>query len=171
MKRGTINAIVWVLSLVVVAAVALLYITPRIELGMDVSFLPLVHACINGTVALLLLLGRWWIRQGKRNAHRWSMVSAFALSGLFLVSYVTYHSASDPTTFGGEGVMRWVYYLVLVSHIILAALILPLILFTMARALNGSFARHRKLARITWPLWLYVSVTGVLVYLMISPYY
>jgi len=99
------------------------------------------------------------------------MLSAFFLSALFLISYVIYHSATESTSFGGAGLIRTVYFFILITHIVLAAAILPLILITMSRALSSRFDRHRKIARITFPLWLYVSVTGVVVYLMIAPYY
>ena len=104
-------------------------------------------------------------------AHRFCNLTALCFSAIFLVSYVTYHTFTEPTKYGGEGLMRSIYYFILLTHVVLAALILPLILFTFLRAFSGRFDAHRKLARWTFPLWLYVSVTGVIVYLMISPYY
>jgi putative membrane protein len=99
------------------------------------------------------------------------MIGAFALSTIFLLSYVTYHTLTEPTKYGGEGLIKSIYLIVLISHIILAALILPLILLTMIRALQIRYDKHKKLAKLTWPLWLYVAITGVVVYLMLAPYY
>jgi putative membrane protein len=129
--------------------------------------LPLVNACLNATSAALLTAGYVFIRRRRVTAHKACMVSALLVSTLFLVSYVTYHSLAGSRPFGGQGWIRAVYFPLLVSHIILAAAIVPLALITVYRALQGSFARHRRIARWTLPIWLYVSVTGVLVYWML----
>ena len=132
-----------------------------------VSVLPLVNACLNGTSALLLTVGYGFIRQRKVTAHKTCMVTAFVVSSCFLVSYVVYHYHAGSKPFGGHGWIRGVYYPLLLSHLVLAALIVPLALTTLYRAWRGQFARHRRIARWTLPVWLYVSVTGVLVYWML----
>jgi putative membrane protein len=152
--------------------VYLFYLTPpQVELGFNLSLLPAFHASLNFATALLLLLGRYFILNKNLQAHKYSMISAFALSVIFLLSYVTYHLLTEPTKYGGAGIMKVIYLSILITHIVLAALILPLILLTMIRALQERFDKHKVLAKLTWPLWLYVAVTGVLVYLMLAPYY
>jgi len=165
------NRLIWIVSFLVPAIVAALFFLPVLEIGTDVSMLPALNASINATVSILLILGVWFIKKGKIQQHRACMIGAFGLSALFLVSYVIYHSATESTPYGGDGWIRAIYFIILLSHIILAAIILPLILITLSRALSNRFDKHKKIARITFPLWLYVSVTGVIVYLMISPYY
>jgi putative membrane protein len=165
------NRLIWIISIAVPAVVAALFFLPGMHIGTDVSMLPALNAVINGTVSVLLITGVWFIKNGKQQQHRACMIAAFGLSALFLVSYVIYHSATESTPYGGEGWIRTVYFIILLTHIVLAAAILPLILITLSRALSKRFDKHRKIARITFPLWLYVSVTGVIVYLMISPYY
>jgi putative membrane protein len=165
------NRIIAAVSIAVPIVVALLFYTPAVRLSLDVSQLPGFHALLNGTVSVLLVAGFVFIRRKQVWAHRACMMAAFVLSAVFLVSYVVYHAASESTPFGGEGIVRTVYYVVLISHILLATIILPLVLFTIYRAISGRLEQHRKLARWTFPLWLYVSVTGVIVYLMIAPYY
>jgi putative membrane protein len=135
------------------------------------SFLPPIYASINGITAILLILAVRAIKNGNRSLHEKLMTSAIACSVIFLVMYVAYHMTSESTKFGGEGVIRYVYFFILLTHIALSVIIIPLVLFTYVRALSKQFDRHKKLARITFPLWLYVAVTGVVVYLMISPYY
>ena len=137
----------------------------------DFSQLPRVHAVINGTVAFFLMLSYYFIRNKQIAAHRFCNLTSLVLSAGFLVSYITYHTFTESTRFGGEGLVRGVYYFILLTHIVLAAVILPFILFTFLRAFAGRYEAHRKLARWVFPLWLYVSVTGVIVYVMISPYY
>lgn len=166
-----LNRVIIGLSVAVTGLVALLFFTPALNLQFDVSFLPKLNAMLNSGVSIMLLLGFYFVRNGNVTAHRASMMGAFTLSGLFLISYVLYHSASESTHFGGEGIIKIVYFSILISHVILAALIFPLILYTISKAITGKYAAHRKLAKWTFPLWLYVSVTGVIVYLMISPYY
>lgn len=166
------KAIVWISVLVPVLVTILAYISPpKIALDFDLHILPKFHAFINGSVSLLLLASFYFIKQKNVKAHKACNMTALVLSALFLVSYVTYHSLTEPTRYCGEGIMRGIYFFILVTHIVLAAAILPLILFTFLRALTGNFDKHRRLARWTFPLWLYVSITGVVVYLMIAPCY
>jgi putative membrane protein len=157
------------LSIVIPLAVALLF-RVKIE-GFDFSFLPGIYASINGITAVLLIIAVWAIKNKKRSLHEALMKTCIGLSASFLVMYILYHMTSDSTIYGGTGVVRYVYYFILISHILLSVIITPLVLFTFSRALSGNFERHRALARFTFPIWLYVAVTGVIVYLMISPYY
>lgn len=157
------------LSIVIPLAVAGLF-TVKID-GYDFSFLPPIYAGINALTAVLLVFGLIAIKKGKIEWHKRIMTTCLALSALFLVLYVAYHITSETTRYGGEGSIKAVYLFILASHILLSIAIIPLVLFTYVRALAERFDRHKKLARITWPIWLYVAVSGVLVYLMISPYY
>jgi putative membrane protein len=158
--------VIGLVSSLVVIAVGVLLVGRHPPMGAAhmVSALPLVNAWLNGTSALLLAAGYWFIRQRKVTAHKTCMVTAFGVSACFLVSYVIYHYHAGSKPFGGHGWIRAVYYPLLISHLILAALIVPLALTTLYRAWRGQFARHRRIARWTLPVWLYVSVTGVLVY-------
>lgn len=164
--------IITTLSVVVFLVVAAL---PKIHLNVQLSFNPhifaTINAVINSTVSLLLVAALIMVKQKKYEAHRTLMLSAIVLSSLFLVSYIAHHLFAGETKFGGEGALRSFYLFILITHIILASVILPFILFTAYRSLTGEFNKHKKLARYTFPLWLYVSLTGVLVYLLISPYY
>jgi putative membrane protein len=164
------NKWIWILSIAIPLVVAILFGVkiPNVE---PLSFLPPIYATINGVTAVLLLVALWAIKNGKRNLHETLMKSAIACSVLFLVMYVAYHMTSDSTKFGGEGTIKYVYYFILLTHILLSIAVIPFVLITFVRALAGSFERHKKIARVTYPLWLYVAVSGVLVYLMISPYY
>ncbi len=134
---------------------------------MTVHDLPAVNATLNATSTVLLLIGYSLIRQGKREQHRKVMLSAFGVSVLFLICYVVYHAQVGSVKFQGQGWVRPVYFTILISHVILAATVPAFAVMTLRRALRGEFARHRKLARITYPIWLYVSITGVIVYLML----
>ena len=138
---------------------------------MDISYLPHVNACLNGTSAVLLFSGYLFIRSGNVAAHRTCQVSALAVSILFLASYLTYHFNHGTTRFQGTGLARPIYFTVLTSHTILAIVIVPLVTLTFYRAFRQDFTRHRRIARITLPLWLYVSITGVIVYLMLYQIY
>ena len=133
--------------------------------------LPAVNAVLNSLTALALLVGFYFIRQKNVLAHRAAMGTAFALGGLFLLSYVAYHSQVESTHFDGEGIIRTVYFVLLLTHITLAVVTVGLVLFTLYFALTGQYTKHKAIARWTFPVWLYVSVTGVIVYFMISPYY
>ena len=134
---------------------------------MTTADLPTLNATLNSVAALLLLSGYLAIRRGKRELHAKLMISAFLVSTAFLVSYVIYHAIAGHTSYQGEGAMLVFYLVVLVSHIILAVAVVPLVLITLHRARRKDFERHRRIARITFPIWVYVSVTGVLVYLML----
>ncbi len=164
--------LIFVVSFVVFAAVAVLSrVKLEVDLGFDIHVFALVNAVINSAVSLLLVWALIAVKGKNYLLHKKLMLTAIVLSVLFLVSYIAHHLLAGDTVYGGEGSIRYFYYFILITHIILAAIILPFILFTAYRSLTGEYGKHKKLARYTWPLWLYVSVTGVLVYLMISPYY
>lgn len=168
----TANLLIILFSVIVfVAVVFLSKIKLELNLPFNVHLFAKFNALINSAVSFLLLVGLLSVKRGRYALHKKVMLTAMVLSFLFLVSYICHHLLSDSTVFGGEGTIRYVYYFILITHIILAAIILPFILFTSYRALVAEFTAHKKLARITWPIWFYVSVTGVIVYLMISPYY
>ncbi len=185
MNEKVTDKIIFAISVVVPILVAVLFYTPALHLNINVSFLPKLHAIFNSSVAVLLVFGLYFIKSKNIKAHKIAMLSAFSISAMFLISYVIYHSASDSTIFGDsnhDGALsieesaaiagiKTVYYIILISHIVLAAVIMPFILITVSRALSARFDKHRKIAKITWPLWLYVAVTGVVVYFMIAPYY
>jgi putative membrane protein len=159
-------------SIVVFAAVtALSRIKVEIDPGFDLHLFAKANAFINGCVALLLVAALIAVKNRKYILHKRMMMTAMVLSILFLISYICHHLFTGETKFGGEGTARYIYYFILGTHIPLAGLILPFILFTAYRGFIGEWPQHRKLAKITWPVWLYVAVTGVVVYLMISPYY
>ncbi len=157
------------ISVIIPLAVASLF-SVKVE-GYDFSFLPPIYATINGLTAILLIVAVVAIKNGKRSIHEYLMKTCILLSAAFLVLYVLYHMTSDSTSYGGSGIWRGAYFFILISHILLSVVIIPLVLFTFVRALSGDFKRHKALARITFPIWLYVAVTGVVVYLMIRPYY
>ena len=175
MKNTTLNEkkytrLVWILSIVIPIAVAALFgiRIPGVE---RLGFLPPIYAGINALTALALVIAVIQIKKGNRKNHENLMKFAILLSTLFLVLYVVYHMTSDSTKFGGEGMIKYVYYFVLITHILLSILVIPFVLFTYLRGISGQFEQHKRLARYTFPLWLYVAVTGVVVYFMISPYY
>ncbi len=169
-KEKKFNRIITVVSIVVPVVVAILFGVkiPNVE---RLGFLPPIYASINGLTAVLLLIAVWAIKNGKQRLHQNIMTGCVALSALFLLLYIAYHMTSESTSFGGEGVVRYVYFFILISHILLSIIIIPLVLKTYARAHLKQYTAHRKLARITFPIWLYVAITGVVVYVMISPYY
>lgn len=136
-----------------------------------VLFLPRLNAFINGTCGLLLLISLYFIKKGNIEMHKRLNISAFLLSSLFLISYIIFHSTGIKTTYGGVGTIRYVYYFILITHIILAAVVLPLVFLSFYRGLQMQVERHRKLVRWSYPIWLYVTISGVIVYVMISPYY
>lgn len=176
--------IIIILSLVVPILVALLYVTPRFN-GFEIDFLPLVNSIINGAVFFILIFAINAIKKGNRKLHERLIYLSLVLSTIFLLSYVIHHATHDSVKFGdinGDGILsdaenfkvsafKYVYYFILISHITLSAIIIPLVLVTLSRALKEKFEDHKKIARITFPIWLYVSATGVLVYILISPYY
>jgi len=161
---------IWILSIVIPLTVAILFSVkiPGVE---RMAFLPPIYATINGLTAILLVVAVFQIKKGNREIHERIMKLCIVLSALFLVMYVTYHMTSDSTSYGGVGVLRYVYFFILISHILLSIGVIPFVLITFVRALNGNFEKHKKIAKITFPIWLYVAITGVIVYLMISPYY
>ena len=168
------NKWIVVLSVAIPLVVAILFGVNLRKLGYDVeplSFLPPIYATINGITAVLLVLAVVAIKKGKVTLHENLMKTAIACSVAFLGMYVAYHMTSDSTKFGGEGIIKYVYYFILITHIILSVIIIPLVLITYVRALAQVFDKHKKIAKITFPIWLYVAVTGVIVYLMIAPYY
>ena len=169
-KEKYVNRWITVVSIVIPLVVALVFgiRIPNVE---PLSFLPPIYASINGLTAVLLIAAVSAIRAGKIKVHRTIMTSCIVLSLAFLVMYVAYHMTSDSTPYGGEGAQRFIYFFVLVTHILLSIIVIPLVLKTYAHAYLENFAAHRKLARVTFPIWLYVAVSGVIVYFMISPYY
>ena len=168
------NKYIVLVSIVIPVVVAILFGVKLKDFGYNVeplTFLPPIYATINGITALVLIIAVMAIKKGNRKLHERLMTTAIALSLAFLVMYIAYHMTSDSTKFGGEGVIRYVYFFILISHILLSIAIVPLVLITYVRAIGKNFNSHKKIARITFPLWLYVANTGVIVYLMISPYY
>ena len=178
--------IIWIVSIIVFTSVAFLAkFKLNIDLGFNVHVFAKFNAIINSVVAILLLAGLVSVKQKNYVLHKKIMLSAITLSVLFLVSYICHHLLAGDTRFGdidhdgflsdseksSAGTLRIVYYVILITHIPLAAIILPFILFTAYRALIGEYEKHKKLVRISWPVWFYVAITGVVVYLMISPYY
>jgi putative membrane protein len=164
--------IITVVSILVFSAVVVLSrVTINVNLGFDVHLFATFNAIVNSMVSVLLLGGFWMVRLGKYELHKRIMLAAIVLSSLFLISYICHHLFAGDTKFGGAGITRTIYFTILITHIFLAAIILPFILYTAYRGLTGEYFKHKKLARVTWPIWLYVSISGVVVYLMISPYY
>lgn len=163
---------IYTVSFVVFAAVVILSrVKLNVDLGFSVHVFAMINAVINSMVSILLIAAFIAVKNKNYIAHKNIMLTAIVLSVVFLVSYIAHHLLSGDTKFGGEGTIRYFYFFILITHIFLAAIILPFILFTAYRSLTGEYGKHKKLARYTFPLWLYVSVTGVIVYLMISPYY
>ena len=166
------KTLIWLFSAIVfIAVTALSRVKLGVDLGFDLHSFARVNAILNSIVAVLLVAALIAVRSGKYLAHKRIMLFAMVLSIIFLMSYICHHLFTGETRFGGEGIARTIYYIVLFTHIPLAGLILPFILFTAYRAMIGEWPQHKRLARITWPIWLYVAITGVVVYLMISPYY
>ncbi|MCO5230050.1 MAG: DUF420 domain-containing protein [Chitinophagales bacterium] len=176
------------ISIVVLFTIGSLFLSSPLDIehNLNLGFFPKFHAFLNSCVAICLLLGFYFIKNRNFKAHKTVMLIAFSLSSIFLISYLTYHSLSEGGVKYGDanfdgvlddtekmvaGSLRYVYYFVLLTHIVLAGFILPLILFTFYKALTNRFDEHKKIARWTFPLWLYVAITGVLVYVMIHPFY
>lgn len=171
-SKSTLKYKNWIIlvSIAIPVVVAFLF-RIRLENVKSLSFLPPIYAAVNGYTAIILLVALWAIKNRKINLHEQMMKTAIGLSLAFLIMYVAYHITSDPTPFGGEGAIKTVYYIILISHIVLSVAIIPLVLISFVRGISQQFTQHRKIARITFPIWLYVTVTGVIVYYMISPYY
>lgn len=168
------NKWIIVVSIAIPLVVALLFGVKLKDFGYNVeplSFLPPIYATINGLTAVVLFTAVWAVKNGKRKLHENLMKFAIGLSVAFLAMYVAYHMTADSTKFGGEGAIKYIYLFILLTHIVLSVIIIPFVLVTYVRALAERFDKHKKLARITYPMWLYVAITGVIVYLMISPYY
>ena len=168
------SKLIIIVSIVIPLVVAILFGVKLKDFGYNVeplSFLPPIYATTNGLTAIILVAAVMAIKNGQRKLHEQLMTTAIALSVAFLGMYVAYHMTADSTRFGGEGVIRYVYFFILITHIILSIAIIPLVMITYVRALATRFDKHKKIAKITFPIWLYVAVTGVVVYLMISPYY
>ncbi|WP_396167852.1 DUF420 domain-containing protein [Flavobacterium sp.] len=168
------NTFIVVVSILIPVVVAILFGVKLKEFGYNVeplSFLPPIYATINGVTAVVLVAAVLSIKDGRVALHKKLMTVAIVLSIVFLVMYVAYHMTSESTKFGGEGIIRPIYYFILISHILLSVAVIPLVLISYVRALSERFDAHKKIAKITFPIWLYVAVTGVIVYLMISPYY
>jgi putative membrane protein len=161
-------------SIIIPVAVVLLFSIRLKDFGINVeplTSLPPIYAAINGITAVLLVSAVIAIKNGNRAIHERLMKLAILCSVVFLLMYVAYHMTTESTKYGGEGMIRYVYYFFLITHVVLSVAVIPLVLFTYVKALAGQFENHKKLAKITFPLWLYIAVTGVIVYLMIAPYY
>jgi putative membrane protein len=158
------------LSVIIPLVVAILFGVPPIQ-GYDTTFLPAIYATINGLTAVLLVSSFLAIKNGRRTLHEALNKICIGLSAAFLILYIIYHMTTPATKYGGGGALRGVYFFILITHIALSVVVIPFVLFTFSRALAGNFERHRRIAKFTFPIWLYVAVTGVIVYLMISPYY
>ena len=157
------------LSIVIPIVVAVLF---KVQIkGYDFTFLPPIYATLNGITAVLLVTALIAIKNSMRVLHERIMKLCIGLSASFLVMYVLYHMTTESSTYGGIGPIRYLYFIILISHILLSIVVIPMVLFTFSRALTGNFERHKALARFTFPVWLYVAITGVVVYWMISPYY
>lgn len=164
------NAIIIFVSILIPVVVAVLS-RVRIPNIAPLDMLPPIYAIINGATAILLVVAVIQIKRGNKGKHQVLMKINILLSLLFLIMYIAYHVTSEMAIYRGEGIIRYVYYFILASHIILSGILVPLVLLTYKHAALGEYLKHRKLAKITFPIWFYVAVTGVVVYLMISPYY
>ena len=169
-KERKLNRFITIVSIVVPVVVALLF-TVKIPGVERLGFLPPIYASINGITAVLLIAAVVAIKSGNRKLQQRLMTTCIVMSLIFLILYIIYHMTSESTSFGGEGAIEYVYLFILITHIVLSIVVIPLVLKTYAKGYLGDFEMHRKFAKITFPIWLYVAVTGVVVYLMISPYY
>lgn len=175
MKENTVlakkmNIVAWVITGAVLILVGLMR-RVKIDVGIDFSFLPPVHASFNVCVSIALLFALYYIKQKNIKAHKNSIFVAMVFSFLFLLSYVAYHFTTEETTFCGEGTEKVIYFILLISHIVLAGISLPFILFTFIRGFTNQVERHKKMARWVWPIWFYVAVSGPICYLMLRPCY
>jgi len=164
------NKWIVILSIAIPVVVAALF-GIKIPNAEPLTFLPPIYASVNAFTAFLLIVAVISIKNGNRKRHELLMKTAIGCSVAFLAMYVAYHMTSNSTPFGGEGMIKYVYYFILITHIILSIVIIPFVLITYVRAITSDFERHKRIAKITFPLWLYVAISGVIVYLMISPYY
>jgi len=163
------NKIITIISILVPLVVASLF-SIKLDIKLPI-FLPPIYAVINGVTAILLVLAVLAIKNKKQQLHQNLMQTAIGLSLVFLILYILHHATHGDTKFGGQGLIRYVYFFILISHIILSIVVIPFVLITFVRAKKGEFKLHKKIAKIAFPLWLYVATTGVLVYLLIKPYY
>ena len=192
-KYNVYDILIWVVSILVPVVVALLLfikweynqlilnmripnydpiiLIDNLPMAKPLTFLPPIYATINGLTALLLIIAVYYIKNGKRKIHENLIKICIALSLSFLVMYIAYHVTTDPTPFGGTGSIAYIYFFILITHILLSIIVIPMVLVSYSRAFQSKFASHKKIAKVTFPVWLYVAVTGVIVYLMISPYY
>ena len=163
------NKRITIVSIIVPIVVALLF---GIKLDVELPvFLPPIYASINATTAVILIVAVWAIKNKKVQLHERLMKTAIVFTSIFLILYISYHMTSDSTEYRGEGILKYVYFTILISHILLSVTVIPFVLITFVRAISGDFVKHKKIARIAFPLWLFVAVSGVIVYLMILPYY
>lgn len=192
-SKSIYDILIWVVSVLVPIVVALLLfmkwdydqlvfdmripnsdpiiLIENLPIVKPLTFLPPIYATINGLTAILLVLAVYYIKNGKRKIHESLIKVCIALSLSFLVMYIAYHLTTDPTSFGGSGLILYLYFFILITHILLSIVVIPLVLISYSRAIKSKFILHKKIAKITFPIWLYVATTGVVVYLMISPYY
>ncbi len=192
-KNNIYDILIWVGSILVPVVVALLLFTKweydqlvfdmripnydsvilmdNLPIAKPLTFLPPIYATINGLTAVLLVIAVYYIKNGKRKIHENIIKVCIALSLSFLVMYIAYHITTDPTPFGGSGLVSYIYFFILITHILLSIVVIPMVLVSYSRAFQSKFSSHKKIAKVTFPVWLYVAVTGVIVYLMISPYY
>ncbi len=172
MKEATALRITWVLTITILGLVLVLHYLPKAStMPAIVTCLPALNAVLNGTTFCLLILANYFIKRQKVAVHKWLNITAFGLSTVFLLSYVAFHSYGVETKFPSDNPMKPLYLFLLITHILCAAIVLPLVLMSMYRGLAGQFLKHRRITRWSYPIWLYVTATGVIVYLMISPYY
>ncbi|HMC01770.1 MAG TPA: DUF420 domain-containing protein [Flavobacteriaceae bacterium] len=169
-EKSKYNKLIVVLSIFIPLVVAVLFgiKIPNVE---PLTFLPPIYATTNAITSFVLILAFFAIKNKNINLHKRLMQTAIVLSILFLVMYVAYHMTSDSTKFGGDGILKYMYYFILITHILLSIIVIPFVLVTYVRAITNDIERHKKIAKITFPLWLYVAVSGVLVFILISPYY
>lgn len=172
-KEKNYTPIIISLSILIIAIITTLMFMPKIkaDTGFDLTILPLLNAVLNSFTFMFLIVALIMIKKKNIKLHRSFILAAFTTTALFLISYLTYHGLAEATHYGGDGPLKYIYFFILITHILLATAIVPLALITLIRGLNMQVEKHRKIARWTMPIWLYVSLTGVLVYLLISPYY
>ena len=192
-SKSIYDILIWVVSVLIPIVVALLLfmkwdydqlvfdmripnsdpiiLLKNLPIAKPLTSLPPIYATINGLTAILLVLAVYYIKNGKRKIHESLIKVCIALSLSFLVMYIAYHLTTDPTSFGGSGLISYLYFFILITHILLSIVVIPLVLISYSRAIKSKFILHKKIAKITFPIWLYVAITGVVVYLMISPYY
>lgn len=163
------NVYIVILSITIPIVVALMF-SVKLDVKLPI-FLPPVYATINAITGVLLIIAVWAIKNKKRTLHERLMKTAILCSVVFLMMYLAYHMTSDSTKFGGEGGIKYIYLFILLTHILLSIVVIPFVLLTYVKAITNDFEKHKKIAKITFPLWLYVAVSGVVVYVLISPYY